>query len=63
MVELIRRIANERSLTVLIVEHDLDAVFRLAQRVTVMVYGQVIASGAPEIVRSNPDVQRAYTGS
>ncbi|WP_448377580.1 ABC transporter ATP-binding protein [Fervidobacterium sp.] len=63
MVELIRRIANERGLTILIVEHDLDAVFQLAQRVTVMVYGQVIASGAPEMVRSNPDVQRAYIGS
>lgn len=47
---------------ILLVEHDMDAVFRIADRITVMVNGAVIASGAPEEVRSNADVQTAYLG-
>jgi branched-chain amino acid transport system ATP-binding protein len=47
---------------VLLVEHDMDAVFRIAQRITVMVNGAVIASDAPEGIRSNRDVQVAYLG-
>jgi branched-chain amino acid transport system ATP-binding protein len=47
---------------VLLVEHDMDAVFRIADHITVMVDGAVLASGAPEAVRSNPDVQLAYLG-
>jgi branched-chain amino acid transport system ATP-binding protein len=47
---------------VLLVEHDMDAVFRVADRITVMVNGQVIASDAPDQIRNNPDVQRAYLG-
>ncbi len=46
----------------LLVEHDMDAVFRIADRITVMVNGAVIASDAPEVVRANPDVQSAYLG-
>jgi branched-chain amino acid transport system ATP-binding protein len=46
----------------LLVEHDMDAVFRIADRITVMVNGAVIASDAPEAVRVNPDVQAAYLG-
>ena len=46
----------------LLVEHDMDAVFRIADRITVMVNGAVIASDIPERVRANPDVQRAYLG-
>lgn len=48
--------------TLLLVEHDMDAVFRLAHRVSVMVEGRVVASGAPEAVRANADVRRAYLG-
>ncbi|HEY8480154.1 MAG TPA: ABC transporter ATP-binding protein [Spirillospora sp.] len=51
------------SLTVLIVEHDLDVVFRLADRVTVLHLGRVLASGTPEAVRSDEDVRRAYLGA
>jgi len=47
---------------ILLVEHDMDAVFRIADRITVMVNGAVIASGAPEQIRRNPEVQTAYLG-
>jgi branched-chain amino acid transport system ATP-binding protein len=46
----------------LLVEHDMDAIFRVADRITVMVNGAAIASDSPERVRANPDVQRAYLG-
>jgi len=49
-------------LGILLVEHDMDAVFRIADRITVMVNGAVIASDAPASVRVNPDVQAAYLG-
>jgi branched-chain amino acid transport system ATP-binding protein len=48
---------------ILLVEHDMDAVFRIADRITVMVNGAVIASGAPDTVRNDPEVQAAYLGS
>jgi branched-chain amino acid transport system ATP-binding protein len=47
---------------ILLVEHDMDAVFRVADRITVMVNGRVIASGTPPEVRANAEVQRAYLG-
>ncbi len=47
---------------ILLVEHDMDAVFRVADRITVMVNGAVIASGSPDQVRRNPEVQEAYLG-
>ncbi|MBA3477070.1 MAG: ABC transporter ATP-binding protein [Lautropia sp.] len=47
---------------ILLVEHDMDAVFRIADRITVMVNGTVIASDTPAAVRSNPQVQSAYLG-
>ena len=47
---------------ILLVEHDMDAVFRVADRITVMVNGSVLASGTPDEVRHNPQVQDAYLG-
>ena len=47
---------------ILLVEHDMDAVFRIADRITVMVNGCVIASDTPDAIRSNPQVQSAYLG-
>ena len=47
---------------ILLVEHDMDAVFRIADRITVMVNGQVIATDAPQAIRANPQVQVAYLG-
>lgn len=52
----------KRDHAILLVEHDMDAVFRIADRITVMVNGAAIASDVPERVRANPEVQRAYLG-
>src|SRR5687767_6945500 len=48
--------------TIILVEHDMDAVFRLADRISVLVYGRVIATGAPEAIRANLEVRTAYLG-
>jgi branched-chain amino acid transport system ATP-binding protein len=48
--------------TVLLVEHDMDIVFRLADRVSVLVAGKIIVSDVPEAVRAHPEVRRAYLG-
>jgi branched-chain amino acid transport system ATP-binding protein len=60
MIALIGRI--RASVTVLLVEHDMDAVFRLADRISVLVNGRVLATGKPEQIRSDPQVKRAYLG-
>ena len=52
----------KRSHAVLLVEHDMDAVFRIADRITVMVNGTVIASDVPALIRTNPEVLVAYLG-
>ena len=48
--------------TIVLVEHDMDAVFSLADRISVLVYGRIIATGAPAEIRLNPEVRRAYLG-
>jgi branched-chain amino acid transport system ATP-binding protein len=60
MVTMLRALKKE--LTILLVEHDMEAVFALADRITVLVYGRVIATGKPEDIRSNAQVRDAYLG-
>ena len=59
-VTLIRRLTEGR--TLLIVEHDMSVVFGLADRISVLVYGQIIATGTPQEIRGNPKVKEAYLG-
>ncbi len=61
-VELIKRLAQERRLTILFCEHDMEIVFSIAHRIMVMRQGQTIIQGTPEEVRSNKEVQAAYLG-
>ncbi|MBM3528501.1 MAG: ABC transporter ATP-binding protein [Alphaproteobacteria bacterium] len=60
MVQTLRELKQE--LTILLIEHDMEAVFALADRITVLVYGRVIASGAPADIRANEEVRQAYLG-
>ena len=60
MVRLLRTLRARH--TIVLVEHDMDVVFALADRISVMVYGRVIASGAPETIRADAEVRRAYLG-
>ena len=52
----------KQSTPMLLIEHDMDAVFKLADRVSVLVYGQIIATGTPEEMRQNAEARAAYLG-
>ncbi len=61
VVDLVRRVTEGK--TLVMVEHDMGVVFNLAARISVLVYGEVIATGTPEEIRANPAVQEAYLGA
>ena len=60
MIELLGTLKRRQAM--ILVEHDMDAVFRLADRIAVLVYGRVIATGLPEEIRTNEEVRKAYLG-
>jgi len=59
-VSLIKKITQGK--TVMVVEHDMDVVFSMADRITVLSYGEVLATGAPDEIRANERVKKAYLG-
>jgi branched-chain amino acid transport system ATP-binding protein len=60
MVALLKELRKE--VTIVLVEHDMEAVFALADRITVLVYGRVIASGTPDDIRADAKVRESYLG-
>jgi branched-chain amino acid transport system ATP-binding protein len=60
MIALLQNLKQKK--TIILVEHDMDAVFRLADRISVLVYGKVIATDVPEKIKLNQEVRRAYLG-
>ena len=61
-IRLVERIARERGLTLLFTEHDMEVVFSIAQKITVLHQGRIIADGAPADVRADAEVRRVYLG-
>ncbi len=61
-IRLLQRIANERGLTLLFTEHDMEVVFSIAQKIAVLHQGRIIAEGKPEDVRGDAEVKRVYLG-
>ncbi len=62
IVNLIKRLSQEKGLTILITEHDMELVFDVAQKIMVLHQGRTIAQGLPEVIRNDKSVQNAYLG-
>ncbi|WP_409450656.1 hypothetical protein [Aquabacterium sp. J223] len=60
VVALLRRLKGRY--TILLVEHDMDAVFALADRISVLVYGRLMFTGSPDEIRNHPEVRAVYLG-
>lgn len=63
MIEKIRELWEHQNITLLFIEHDMDIVFKIAEWICVLCYGQVIAEGTPDQIRGNPEVIAAYLGT
>jgi branched-chain amino acid transport system ATP-binding protein len=61
-VDLVERLQEELGLTIVLVEHDMEVIFRIADSIAVLNRGAIIADGTPEEVQDNTDVQEAYLG-
>ena len=61
-IRLINNIAESRSLTLLFTEHDMSVVFSIADRISVLHHGQILASGSPDEVRNDSEVKKVYLG-
>ena len=61
-IDLIARITEERKLTLLFTEHDMEVVFRIADRISVLYFGKILCTGTPAEVRADPEVKRVYLG-
>ena len=61
ILEILKQLKNRK--TILLIEHDMDVVFALADRITVLVYGRAIASGSPQSIKADERVQEAYLGT
>jgi len=62
IIELIERLARERGMTLIFIEHDMNVVFAISEKIRVMNFGKIIADGNPEEIRENKEVQRIYLG-
>ncbi len=62
VLELVKKLASERKTTFIIVEHDMDIVFSLSDRIVVLHRGQILAEGEPEVIKKNEDVRKVYLG-
>ena len=63
MIELVQLVRKEQDVTIMLIEHDMQAVMGLCDTITVMNFGTLLAEGSPEEVRNNPVVIEAYLGS
>jgi branched-chain amino acid transport system ATP-binding protein len=62
MLDLVKTINQQRGVTILFTEHDMNVVFSLSQKITVMHFGKIIAEGTPEEIRNKREVQSVYLG-